>query len=173
MSDDENVWQQYRRAKPEKAELQDRVMVSVLNWARRRKAGAVWAKFRTARTSTPTDGRGVFIAIKEAHSQTGYRQSRRRKEPFGRNSERREHQHQRMAVVCSSQSRKRTVKKVSANESRGLEIGTALKKQEYDAVRVKVGSLSQQTYNDIYQPNQGSTGTGSGATPYYGVWASQ
>jgi hypothetical protein len=29
-------------------------------------------------------------------------------------------------------------------------------KQEYDAVRVKVGSLSQQTFNDMYQPNQGS-----------------
>ena len=76
VSDDENVWQQYRRAKPEKAELQDRVMVSVLNGAI--KKGTVWAKFRTARTSRPTDGRGMFIAIKEAHSQTGYRQSRRK-----------------------------------------------------------------------------------------------
>jgi hypothetical protein len=43
---------------------------------------------------------------------------RRRKEPFGRNSERREHQDQRMAVVCSSQSRKRKAKQVTANEAR-------------------------------------------------------
>jgi hypothetical protein len=42
------------------------------------KKGTVWAKFRTARTSRPTDGRGMIIAIKEAHSQTGYRQSRRK-----------------------------------------------------------------------------------------------
>ena len=46
-------------------------------------------------------------------------------------------------------------------------------KQKYDAVRVKVGSLSQQTFNDMYQPNQGSASAGSGATPYYDAWASQ
>jgi hypothetical protein len=34
----------------------------------KKKKGTVWAKFRTARTSRPTDGRGMFIATKEAHS---------------------------------------------------------------------------------------------------------
>jgi len=48
-----------------------------------------------------------------------------------------------------------------------------LKKQEYDAVRVKVGSLSQQTFNDMYQPNQGSASAGIGAIPYFDAWASQ
>ena len=61
----------------------------------------------------------------------------------------------------------------TANEGRRLEKEMALKQQEYDAVRVKVGSLSQQTFNDMYQPNQGSAGAGSGANPYYDVWASQ
>lgn len=345
VSDDENVWQQYRRAKPEKAELQDRVMVSVLNGAI--KKGTVWAKFRTARTSRPTDGRGIFIAIKEAHSQTGYRQSRRKlksnlrklqydpDEDYGifklkfteatvafsklqsrkgvpctltaedevdyllmkfeeaeggldederarwtsiftnmemglddddelevddihsrvelelqaqrqsgdgeprrkRDNHRGRSQAQRnvredeqgnskpsqmRCTLCKEEDHwardcpaKEAFKLVPCPRQRGkygckfgdlcyykhkkkgdaisnkdedvnmgvnatmqgdaasLAAEMALKKKEYDAVRVKVGSLSQQTYSDMYQPNQGSAGAGSGATPYYGMWASQ
>jgi hypothetical protein len=40
-----------------------------------------------------------------------------------------------------------------------------MEKEEYDAMQVEVGSMSQQTFNSMYQANQGQ------ASNYYDSWA--
>ena len=46
-----------------------------------------------------------------------------------------------------------------------MRLQMAMEKEEYDAMQVEVGSMSQQTFNSMYQANQGQ------ASNYYDSWA--
>jgi len=76
ISDQEKVWQNCKQKKPKQANLQNRVMISVLNGTI--KSGTVYSKFQSARTDRPLDGRGMYIATKEAHHSASYRNTRRK-----------------------------------------------------------------------------------------------
>lgn len=76
IDDKESVWINYRKSKPNKAKLQERVMISILNGTV--KIGQVYTKFQSARTLRPLDGRGMYIAVKETFHSVGYRASRRK-----------------------------------------------------------------------------------------------